>query len=93
MGVFNTEIIMMTSTLKKMEKILGDNTKLCSEYFYSQDHSPDVIIMEDLIESGFRLLDKRAGLDLQHSLFAIRNLAKFHASSVALVEKVNYNFM
>ncbi|KAF7997354.1 hypothetical protein HCN44_005631 [Aphidius gifuensis] len=87
MGVFNTEIMMMTSTLKEMEKILDDGTKLCSEYFYGQDHSPDVIIMEDLIESGFRLVDKRAGLDLQHSLFAIRNLAKFHASSVALVEK------
>lgn len=81
---------MMTSTLVEMEKLLGD-TKLCGKCLYGQDNPPAVII-EDLAESGFRLADRQAGLDLPHALLAIRNLAKFHASSVAIVEKASSNF-
>lgn len=91
MGVFNTEIIMMTTTLKEMEKILDDDTKFCAKCLYGQDNPPAIII-EDLTELGFRLADRQTGLDLQHSLLAIKNLAKFHASSVAVVEKASLFF-
>ncbi|XP_044001310.1 uncharacterized protein LOC122847580 [Aphidius gifuensis] len=86
MAAVNTEIIMMTTTLQEMEKILDDDTKLGGKCLYGQDNPPAIII-EDLTELGFRLADRQAGLDLQHSLLAIKNLAKFHASSVAVVEK------
>lgn len=82
---------MMSSTLMDMEKILGD-TKLCGKCLYGQENPPAIII-EDLGELGFRMADRHAGLDFQHALLAIRNLAKFHASSVAIIEKASISFV
>lgn len=79
---------MMTTTLRDMQRLLND-TKLSGKCLYTQYDNPlAMLVIEDLAPLGFRMADREAGLDLQHCILAIRGLAKFHASSVAVCEKV-----
>ena len=86
-GVFDTEITMMMDTLKKMNDMLGYENRLGSRVLHVRMERPLCLILEDLAPLGFRMADRQAGLDLDHSLLAMRGLGKFHASSVALCEK------
>jgi hypothetical protein len=43
--------------------------------------------MEDLKTKGFKLADRDLGLDLNHCLLVMRNIARYHAMSVVLYNK------
>lgn len=79
---------MMMDTLKKMNNLLGPTHPVSGRVFYIQKEHPEFLVMEDLVPLGFRMADRQAGLDLSHCLLAMRGLARFHASSVAICEKV-----
>ena len=81
---------MMTDTLNKMNKLLGPKHRLSGKGLYVQREDPLFIVMEDLSALGFRMADRMCGLDLDHCILALRGLARFHASSVAVCEQVNY---
>lgn len=80
----------MSETLPHMSRLLNGfgGILLAARCFHVQREKPVFLILEDLAPKGFRMADRQTGLDLDHCLLAIRNLAAFHASSVALVEKV-----
>ncbi|XP_046431327.1 uncharacterized protein LOC124185048 [Neodiprion fabricii] len=89
-GFFAVEMSMMSETLPIMQRILtkaGKTATLAARCLHVEYEKPVHLIVEDLAPAGFRMADRQAGLDLDHCLLAIRNLAIFHASSVALVEK------
>ncbi|XP_050455639.1 uncharacterized protein LOC126853689 [Cataglyphis hispanica] len=44
----------------------------------------DTIIMEDLAEKGYVNCERRDFLDLDHTIFTLKKLAKFHASGLAV---------
>lgn len=77
---------MMSDTLQKMNELLG--TRLCGRVYYVRMERPLCLIIEDLAPMGFRMADRQLGFDMAHCRLAIRGLAKFHAASVALCEKV-----
>lgn len=79
---------MMMDTLKKMNSLLGPDHTISGRIFYVQKEYPVFLVIEDLATLGFRMADRQAGLDLSHCLLAVRGLARFHASSVAVCEKV-----
>lgn len=86
--VFKTEIQMMENTLVKMNDVLKEQDyRLSARVLYSEMGDPSFIVLEDLAPIGYRMADRQAGLDLQHCILAMRGLAKFHASSVAVCEK------
>ncbi|KAG8035767.1 hypothetical protein G9C98_001423 [Cotesia typhae] len=85
LDIFGVEINMMTEVLKDMESILK-NTKLSGRCYFSQQNNPPILVLEDLAPLGFRMADRQAGLDLDHCTLVIRNVAKFHASSLLLYE-------
>ncbi|KAK0180402.1 hypothetical protein PV327_006046 [Microctonus hyperodae] len=85
-GLFDTEINFMTTTLKDMTSILKDS-KLGGNCLFTQNKDPSVLVIEDLAPLGFRMADRQTGLDLEHCILAMKGLAKFHASSVAVCEK------
>jgi hypothetical protein len=80
--------MMMTETLEKMNKLLGDHP-ISGKSLFVQRESPILLVMEDLAPLGFKMACRRSGLDMNHCILAIRGLARFHAASVALCEKVN----
>ncbi|XP_043283582.1 uncharacterized protein [Venturia canescens] len=87
-GLFDTEIKMMETTLKKMNELtkkLGH--RLSADVLYTQIGDPSLLVIEDLSPYGFRMADRLAGLDLQHCILALRGLGRFHASSIAVYEK------
>ncbi|XP_012268826.2 uncharacterized protein LOC105693460 [Athalia rosae] len=89
-GIFVTELSLIQTLLPKMNKIIGNvcpGRRLSARCLRVQFESPTHAIMEDLSTIGFRMADRHSGLDLEHCLVAIRNLGRFHATSVALVEE------
>ena len=57
------------------------------KYFYSETQKEkDVIFMEDMRERDFKMLDRRIGMDRNHTMLVMRELAKLHAISVILMD-------
>lgn len=71
-----------------MNDVLKFEYPLNATGLYSQETEPVFIAMEDLRPLGYRMADRQEGLDSKHCKLAIQGLARFHASSVAVVEKV-----
>ncbi|XP_011705481.1 PREDICTED: uncharacterized protein LOC105460679 [Wasmannia auropunctata] len=86
---FHTEVSMMLNTLDKMNKLLSPEHCLSGKGLYVQNENPILLVIEDLIPLGFRMVDLSA-LDLAHSILVLHGLARFHAASVAICEKVNH---
>ncbi|XP_012063785.1 PREDICTED: uncharacterized protein LOC105627114 [Atta cephalotes] len=86
-GLFHIEMLMMSDTLDKMNKLLGSKHRLSGKILYAQNENPVLLVIEDLASLGFRMADHMYGLDLDHSILALRGIARFHAASVALCEK------
>ncbi|XP_071582213.1 uncharacterized protein [Temnothorax nylanderi] len=86
-GVFDIEILMMSDTLDKMNKLLGPEHRLSGKGLYVQYKNPTLLVIEDLAPLGFRMADRLSGLDLAHTILALDGLARFHAASVAICEK------
>jgi hypothetical protein len=42
------------------------------------------LVLEDLSPAGFRMGERREGLDLEHCLTVMRTLGRFHAASAVL---------
>ncbi|CAL1685246.1 unnamed protein product [Lasius platythorax] len=85
--LFNTEMLMMTDTLDKMNKLLEPKYRLSGKCMHVQRDNPNLLVIEDLAPLGFRIACRQAGLDIPHCILAIRGLARFHATSVAVCEK------
>lgn len=80
---------MMETTLKQMNESLKKiGNRLSADVLYTEVGDPSLLVIEDLAPYGFRMADRLAGLDLQHCILALRGLGRFHASSVAVCEKV-----
>ncbi|XP_011633621.1 uncharacterized protein LOC105424846 [Pogonomyrmex barbatus] len=85
-GIFDIEIMMMSDTLDKMNKLLEPKYRLSGKCLYAQKN-PTLLVIEDLAPLGFRMACRLSGLDLAHSILAIQGLSRFHATSVAICEK------
>ncbi|XP_018056833.1 PREDICTED: uncharacterized protein LOC108692840 [Atta colombica] len=90
-GYFHNEALMMSDTLDKMNKLLGPNYRLSGKILYVQNENPTLLVIEDLAHLGFRMAERSFGFDLSHSVLALRGLARFHAASVALCERINHH--
>lgn len=67
-----------------MCKLVQDEDSLSPKCYVSSDST--VLILEDLRESGFKMINRRAQMDFQYASVAIRTLAKFHALSLKMNE-------
>lgn len=68
--------------------------------FYATDIPYQLIVFEDLRESGFMMADRNNGLDKAHCSLMLKHLAKLHASSYVLglkqpeyMEKFNFGLL
>lgn len=80
----------METTLEMMNRLLNEGEyRLSARVLYTETGVSSFLVIEDLAPLGYRVADRQAGLDLPHCILAMRGLAKFHASSVALSEKAS----
>ncbi|KAJ9585240.1 hypothetical protein L9F63_002940 [Diploptera punctata] len=87
-SMFSRETYMYSVVLPKLQEMLNKAFPGCepiaAKYVCS---STGVLVLEDLSASGFKVLDRMAGVDLHNSLLVMRCLARFHAASVILYEQ------
>ncbi|KAK9512711.1 hypothetical protein O3M35_001076 [Rhynocoris fuscipes] len=83
-NIFLREIVMYRDVLPTMAEIqneFGDYSDLL--WGRCLDYRPyDKIVLEDITKYGYKMNDRRLGLDYQHCQLVIRSLAKFHALSL-----------
>ncbi|KAJ9578891.1 hypothetical protein L9F63_004905 [Diploptera punctata] len=89
-NVFEREINAYNNIIPSLEQILAQSASnkyqpYAPKCYYTHLGEPaSLIILEDLTESGFRLIKPLGGLDLKHCVIAIHALAVHHAASVVL---------
>lgn len=88
-GVFKREtdvyLVALPAMYRVAEELIGSKIQyLTTRCIYSM---PDILVLEDLDHLGYKMADRRSGLDLRHCQLALRSLAHFHGLSVALHRK------
>ena len=89
--LFGRETTALSSILPKIYSQLEEASSsqlepFSPKHFHSQS-SPELMVMEDLAEKGFRMAERSTGLDMEHSLLVMKKIARCHASSAVLHEK------
>ncbi|KAF2900170.1 hypothetical protein ILUMI_06018 [Ignelater luminosus] len=87
MRLFEQEITFYTEVLPHMHKILGEEKMLAARCLSFLEEPRPAILLEDLSAAGFQMHSRQHGLDLDHCLFTVQTLARFHATSAVLHEK------
>jgi len=88
-GIFKREtdvyLVALPAMYRVAEELIGSKVQyLTSRCIYSV---PNILVLEDLDHLGYKMADRRSGLDLRHCQLALRSLAHFHGMSVALHRK------
>ncbi|XP_065354502.1 uncharacterized protein LOC135948975 [Calliphora vicina] len=89
--VYNTEMKMYEQILPQLADILeevGDTEKLFAKTL-KVDFDKSAIIFEDLTVENYVLADRLIGMDETHACLTLKKLAKFHAASAVLNERLN----
>ncbi|XP_063234718.1 uncharacterized protein LOC134537811 [Bacillus rossius redtenbacheri] len=86
---FTREIQMFNEILPRMSALLSGamrdrHVDFSARVYYTRDAPSYLIAIEDLAPKGFKAPKRALGLDLEHSLLALRTLARFHAASVMI---------
>lgn len=82
-GAFETEIGFYTQIIPQVTQ-LGISLPYPLCYLARNDNEEAFLVLEDLAQSGYKMADKKRGLDCDHCLLVVQELAKLHAGSVAL---------
>ncbi|PSN39141.1 hypothetical protein C0J52_22768 [Blattella germanica] len=88
-GTFKREADVYLRTLPAMYKLEQELSGQEAKYFTSKClySKSDFLVFEDLRDSGYKMADRRKGLDMSHCCVALKHLARFHALSIVLLRK------
>lgn len=85
---FEKEAIMYSTLIPQLNSVLkdiGQKTIRFPKCFYaSVEQEKQIIYLEDLRPQGYKMLDRRFGLNEVHATYALKEIAKFHAASFLL---------
>lgn len=96
-GWYDNEVTMYDRVFPQMLQQLAlgldqDEYEYEYEYFtprqYYFDDETQLLVLQDLSQSGYKCADRVQKLDLEHCIYAVRSLAKLHALSVKLESTV-----
>ncbi|XP_076295629.1 uncharacterized protein LOC143216455 [Lasioglossum baleicum] len=84
--LFRNEVAFYTYVWPTLNKLQTDGRNVFNGVAKIYAARIDLIAMEDLREKGFKMADRRKGLELDHLKGALKALAGFHALSLTLRE-------
>ncbi|XP_065204473.1 uncharacterized protein LOC135834501 [Planococcus citri] len=84
MNCYNNEIIMYTKVFSQMYTI--EKECFTPRLYYFDDNM--TLMLKDLTQSGYKCVDSVQKFDIEHCIYALRCMAKFHALSVKLEKTV-----
>lgn len=84
--LFLTELKVLRDVIPKVEELIG--LQIGPMLLYGCEN-PHILVMEHLCRRKFIMKDRQKGLSFEYCRLLIEKLAKLHAGSVAVFEKVN----
>ncbi|GAB0088258.1 uncharacterized protein DMENIID0001_026520 [Sergentomyia squamirostris] len=88
-GIFEREVYIYEKILPRMIELLtqikDNNTKLAPN-FVTKLSEPTSIVLEDLSFSGFKVPNRKVGLNTEQTLSVLGKMARFHATSIKINE-------
>uniref|UniRef100_A0A1L8DYK7 Putative ecdysteroid kinase n=1 Tax=Nyssomyia neivai TaxID=330878 RepID=A0A1L8DYK7_9DIPT len=87
-NIFNREIYVYEKILPQISAQLmqiGCTTKIAPTCIAVLTE-PCALVLEDLCNSNYKMLNRREGLNLEQTMHVLTNIAKFHAASVKIYE-------
>ncbi|XP_067635735.1 uncharacterized protein [Eurosta solidaginis] len=87
LAVYLREKIFYFDVLGRLEVLIGDRSKFGPKCLYTTRDPVQTIVLDDLTQYGFKLASRQNGRDEAHCVVLLQKLAKFHASSMVLLEK------
>ncbi|XP_019553110.2 uncharacterized protein LOC109422703 [Aedes albopictus] len=72
--------------LMRLMKSVGELSELYPDAL-CVDRSHEMIILNDVLQEGFVMVDRTKGLDATHTKMSLKAMAKLHAGSLKLVER------
>lgn len=84
-NVFQIELKVLQDILPRIKEFIS--CQIGPNLLYSSDNPP-FLIMENLKDRGFIMKDRQKGLSREHCCLLIKQIARLHAGSVAIFEKV-----
>lgn len=90
-ALFHNEARFYLDIVTEMNSILSDigldELKVPKCFYSSLEKDKEIIFLEDLRSQGFKMADRRLGLDETHVDLVLKELAKFHAASFLMQAK------
>ncbi|CAH0724135.1 unnamed protein product, partial [Brenthis ino] len=91
--LYDTERFVYTK-LVKVYKNIEEKLNVPQEYRYvfpkcygcNAEHGKEIVVMENLIENGYKSYNRFKSMDWEHASKGVENLAKFHALSFAFAK-------
>lgn len=80
---FNNEIAAYNHVLPLLSRFISPEPYFPKCYFAGKDDTGELIVLEDLKPQNFKMLSRLQGLDFEHCQLVMKELAKFHAASIA----------
>jgi len=89
--VFEKETIFYEQILPELNSVLKSlelpKLSVPQMFYSSAEPKRDLIFLEDMRKKGFKMHDRKKGLDMEHATLVIKELARLHASSKILFER------
>ncbi|XP_047492827.1 uncharacterized protein LOC125041686 [Penaeus chinensis] len=86
--IFYREGTVFTKVIPAMNQILSrlgcPPIAVAKCFFCSLEESKEVLILEDLRPRGFKMWDRRRGIDATHARLVLQEIGRFHAASLLL---------
>lgn len=95
-NIYQREIKVYSEVLVEVEKLLssiGDQSRFAPKCLYSCFKPKMLLFFEDLKESGYINIDKTLQMNYDQTLMVVKRLAKLHASSAVIYDKVDITFV
>uniref|UniRef100_A0A6P7G6H9 Uncharacterized protein LOC114334274 n=1 Tax=Diabrotica virgifera virgifera TaxID=50390 RepID=A0A6P7G6H9_DIAVI len=86
-NLFDKEVEMYKTTLPVIHSLLKEESTISSNCYYTSLTPHALIIMEDLSESGYNMLSRQLGFNLEISIKVMEKMAKLHAGSILAYKK------
>ncbi|XP_047501418.1 uncharacterized protein LOC125047249 [Penaeus chinensis] len=84
--VFYQQLVhLIQSQLQEIDQI---PLKVPKCFYTSQEENREVIFLEDLQPRGFRMFDRKKGMDVGHTKLVLEELARLHAASYVLKSRI-----
>ncbi|XP_023015326.2 uncharacterized protein [Leptinotarsa decemlineata] len=91
LGAFRKEVFIYSMLEEFIEKGVDIAANVAPKCYLAEYNKH--LVLDNLLEEGFKMLDKHETLDFESVLIVLQALAKLHAASIIYEEKLNKNLL